>query len=60
MVSRFKTVTIEEVTKLKEAAEKFETLSTGMKNSKGIFCEETLKIKNFSKNVCFKRKLYSS
>ena len=35
-----------------------ETLSTGTKNSKGIFCEETEKITNFSKNVCFIRKLY--
>ena len=54
MALRFKTVTIEEVKKLKE------TQGTGMKNSKGIFCEETQKITNFSKNVCFKRKLYSS
>ena len=36
-----------------------EALSTGTKNSKGIFCEETEKITHFSKNVCFKRKLYS-
>ena len=48
MALRFKTVTIEEVTD-----------RTGTKNSKGIFGEETQKITNFSKSVCFKRKLYS-
>ena len=44
MASRFKTVTIEEVTD-----------RTGTKNSKGIFGEETQKITNFSKSACFKR-----
>ena len=59
MASRFKTVTIEEDKKLKEAAENLNTRKSTI-NSKGIFCEETQKITKFSKNVCFKRKLYSS
>ena len=49
MASRFKTATIEEVAD-----------RTGTKNSKGNFGEETQKITNFSKSVCFKRKLNSS